>query len=167
MHRYLGVVAAANIIMVTQAEARKASCIVMDPNNPTKVMVSLDVDDVNHPYITNVKAIDSEVSDVELADIKLFDPSSSVAFRMHYSNVKVDINNEYSKVYFEISPTIRESMEEPVRMLSNITGRHTIYINWKRGEAGWMDELFMYNYSNVLKEKPWLAVRPASCERLD
>lgn len=173
MLRYLGVVAAAGMLMVTAAEAKKASCLVMtapDPvnSNGPQFLMSFDIDDTEYPYFSNVMVVDDDTS--EKIEIGLYDPKTARNMTDYFDRVAVRNDDGLSKFSIELGRAYPEDpydLAGPKRIQSSVTQRYALYVDWKHGTAGWLEEGSMYNIYDLLRDKPQYAVRPASCSRLD
>ncbi|WP_313194898.1 hypothetical protein [Shinella zoogloeoides] len=161
MLRYLGVVAAAGVLMVTTAEAKKASCLVPHSHDRTRKFMSFDIDDTKPPYIFNVNGIDRGSSKEDLVDIPPYSKETAKFQTWYYSNVTMEVDRQQTK--FSIA------FGEPNASTYEFVpwDRYALYVNWEHGTAGWLDEGGMYNIFDILEKMPNVVAYPASCRRLD
>ncbi|MGJ7040864.1 hypothetical protein J2Y63_004132 [Shinella sp. BE166] len=161
------------MVMITDAEARRASCLVMtapDPQNSSSpaFMMSFDVDDTVYPHFFNVTITDGDTSDK--IEIGRYDPKTARNMTDYFDNVAVRNDDYLSKFSIELGrayPQDHYDLDGPKRLQSSVTQRYALYIDWKGGTAGWLEESAMYNMYDILSVKPQYAARPVSCDRLD
>lgn len=130
--------------------------------------MSFDVDDTKYPYFSNVMIVDDDTS--EKIEIGLYDPKTARNMTDYFDKVAVRNDDYLSKFSIELGrayPQDPYDLNGPKRLQSSVTQRYALYIDWKGGTAGWLEESTMYNMYDILKVKPQYAARPVSCDRLD
>lgn len=159
--RWVLLLLAASVAGESSAFARQATCIIPHPGDRSRKLVSFDVDERQFPYITNVNGIDGGASDEQIVDIALFNPTTAEYAKWYYSDVEIKSDETRSRIQvsFGGSP-FRSGKFAP-------HNRYTLYIDWKYGTAGWLDENMMYNLMGILDKLPTQAAYPAECHRRD